>query len=175
MIEGVYRRKHASEIKFEEERQRKWQEKQQRRQRRKDEEREKHRRREVQMNDKAKRDRMTKARLEWDAKWGHISQHPEVAWTMDTIPWPSLLDAGCMPSASMPFDKRAVKAFLFLNSSEEEGARRLRSALRRYHPDRFLSSAPYIQISDESERSRIYDMIHLLSKILSDIVDERRA
>lgn len=193
----MHRRKNAADIAFEEERWRRWDAEEAKRTKEKEERRSLRREKKRQREDHASTQSLASARELWEAAWQEadsaISRTAEVhPWTCLTFPWPIVLPLGTvgpMNSTEMRLllTKDAVHHFLLDRVDESESSsttnptteavhsRRFRAALRRYHPDRFLSSTHFLRITDDGERHAIKDLVYSVAQILSDIVDERRA
>lgn len=166
--DGMYRRKHAKEIAFEEERQRAWEEAQEKKRKAREEKRlAKKRRREEEEKEQSEQ-RLKLSRLEWEATWSKLmASDVQPCCTFHELPWPVLSDA--------KMTKESVHHFLFHDSEKQEGSKRLRTALLRYHPDRFLSSRHFANLTSKEDQERAREAVEKVAKILSDIVNERRA
>lgn len=167
----MYRRRHASSIAFEEERHRAWNEQQERR-------REAKKRRHVERTEKRQAKEQERAsealqssRATWDAAW----EDAAAAWTLAAVPWPIVQRSSPQHLLDDGLNKKSIKHFLLAESSPTDGAQRLRLALRRFHPDRFLSSHKFTSIAEQKEKAQVRHYVHIVAQILSDIVDERRA
>lgn len=71
-------------------------------------------------------------------------------------------------------DEENVQYFLLAHSSEEESANRLRKALLRYHPDRFLASNDLKSIPPSTYRDNVIEAVTHLAQVLTHITTNRR-
>lgn len=163
--DGMHRRKHAKDIAFEEERQRKWHEAQAKKQKAKDEKKQaKQRKREAEEKEQAEM-ALTLARTKWEEMWLKLLEK-EDGHSLN-LPFP------IYPGPEI--SKESIRYFLFHDSEKAEASKRLRKALLRYHPDRFFSSRHFINIPSEKGKSRTRASVERIAKILSDLVNDRRA
>jgi hypothetical protein len=163
--EGMYRRKHAKDIAFEEERLKRWEEAQARKEKAREEKRAV-KRREQEEKDTEDADRaLTKTRATWEDSWLKVITQNDI--TSRDLPWP------IHPGPEITKD--SVQHFLFHDSEKQEASKRLRKALLRYHPDRFFSSRHYTNITNGKDRADTTTAVEKIAKILSDLVNDRRA
>lgn len=163
--EGMYRRSHATDIAFEEERQRKWQEAQVKKQKVKDEKRQaRQKKREVEERKQSKM-ALLSTRKKWEEMWLHVLEDKD-GHSLN-LPYP--IHPG--PEIS----KDSIQYFLFHDFEKAEASKLFRKALLRYHPDRFFSSRHFINIPNEEGKERTRASVEKVAKILSDLVNDRRA
>ncbi|PWN92999.1 hypothetical protein FA10DRAFT_263720 [Acaromyces ingoldii] len=101
----------------------------------------------------------TSSRQAFDGQWslGVLS-------SVQDVPWP-------VHPPSSPLNRINIDHFLFSGSSESAGSRRLRTALRRFHPDRFLQAHTF---ASEQAKDEILEKAKTVAQILADIVVDRR-
>jgi len=165
--EGMYRRKHAKEIAFEEERQKVWEETQIKKAKVKEKKKLAKRKAKEAEEKELTEQILNSSRSNWENKWIEmVSQEAKKCRSFVDLPWPRLPDSD--------MTKESVHYFLFHNSEKQEASKRLRTALLRYHPDRFLSSRYFADIESIEEREKAKEEVGKVAKILSDIVNDRR-
>jgi len=163
--EGMYRRKHAKDIAFEEDRRKKWEEARAKKKKAREEKRaQKRRLQEEKVKEEADR-ALNAARATWEEKWLKVITQNDV--TSRDLPWP------IYPGPEI--NKESIQHFLFHNSEKQEASKRLRKALLRYHPDRFFSSRHFTSITSEKDMATTTLAVEKIAKILSDLVNDRRA
>lgn len=163
--EGMYRRKHAKDIAFEEDRRKAWEEAQAKKEKAREEKRaQKRRLREEKDREEAGR-ALDAARTTWEERWLKVITQNDI--TSRDLPWP------IYPGPEIT--KEAVHHFLFHDSEKQEASKRLRKALLRYHPDRFFSSRHFTSIASEKDKAAMTLAVEKIAKILSDLVNDRRA
>jgi hypothetical protein len=166
--DGVWRRTHAKEIAFEEQRQKAWEDAQERKRKAREEKKAALKQRlEADERESSKRT-LDLARTEWERKWSEMVSQPgdEQSHFFSDIPLPILPNSG--------ISKESIRFFIFHESEKKEASKRMRTALLRYHPDRFLSSRHFAKMQDEKEQARAREAVEKVAKILSEIVNDRR-
>jgi hypothetical protein len=163
--DGMYRRKHAKDIAFQEERMKAWEEAQAKEEKAREEMRAAKRRKQEEKDKEDAGRALAEARTTWEDSWVNALTQSDV--TSRDLPWP------IYPGPEIT--KGSVQHFLFQDSEKEEASKRLRTALRRYHPDRFFSSRHFTNVTAEKDKVAVTAAVEKIAKILSDLVNDRRA
>ncbi|KDN52873.1 hypothetical protein K437DRAFT_253818 [Tilletiaria anomala UBC 951] len=186
--EGMWRRSNASYIRDQEERAR------QETKRKAEKEEKAHRRREraKRREKEAKRQRfeeeqfaLREARKKWEDRWTQLraakaGETTDPLWFSD-LPWPclSMWNGDLNPVLT----KEAISRFLLAPdgldadkaASAASARTRLRTALLRYHPDRFLSAPWYARIPEASHlREKVRECVLQIARILNELQAEQR-
>ncbi|UZJ54378.1 hypothetical protein CBS101457_003698 [Exobasidium rhododendri] len=161
--EGMYRRKNAKEIAYEEDRARAQQEAETKKQKAREHKIEAKKKEQKTRESEEAGKTLQAARSNWETRW---SDATSCRSSVD-LPLPSL--------SSSELTKQSVEYFLFHDAEKHEASKRLRTALLRYHPDRFLSSRLFVEMASEVERERSKEVVEKVAKILSDIINDRRS
>ena len=165
--DGMHRRKHATEIAFEEDRRRAWEESQAKKRKARDERRAAKRQRQEVSEKEAAQEALARARSSWERRWVEMAaQEDSTPLAYSDLPWPTL--------SGPDMTKESVQHFLLHESEKQEASQRLRKALLRYHPDRFLSSRHYARIQSSEERERTRQSVERVAKVLNEILHDRR-
>ncbi|KAI0344592.1 hypothetical protein BDW22DRAFT_1301082, partial [Trametopsis cervina] len=105
---------------------------------------------------------------EYEDRWTHITS-PEGAsevLTFETVPWPMLL-----PPRVVDDVRPARIAMFVLSAQHSEGQSmkdRVKSALRRWHPDRF--SRLLVRVS-EGDREKVEEAAGIVARCLSNLLE----
>lgn len=134
---------------------------------------------------------LDEARAQWERAWTALlapaTDDPKQLGYED-VPWPAVREVG----KAIDLDIASLRRFLLeptpkdrsaaamLEASADEAAAleaiisaRLRTALRRYHPDRFFSSQHFGRIK-QSDQERVRKAVEKVAQGLSELVGERR-
>ena len=189
MREGMWRRRHADQLRaLEEEGRARRVEKEERKEKER-KRKEKERRREKERKERVKREEregLSVARKKWEERWSALKEQRGQGGPLyfSDLPWPCLSMWPAEPNApKIPqLDKDALSHFLLAPSSSfghppaaDTARNTLRQALLRYHPDRFFS-APWFQRVPETDglREKIKECVLQVARILNELQAEVR-
>lgn len=99
----------------------------------------------------------------YEARWANIANHSE-SLTFRTIPWPLV----SRPTSAKDIMPAEITAFLLspLHSQSQTRKDRIRSALLRWHPDRFRK---YLLKVVEEDREAVEEGAGIVARVLNDL------